>query len=254
MRTHQGSTASCLLFCGLLLTSLFTWARDGQERNLSESTAAEFSVERIIAIQPEPDREKILALLRAKLELAKQLQSDLVKLRSRYAGIDFDTVYEESDLVSAEGLGAARQRLRQYLSMVENLGTIQSHYWAGWSALIGNTSLGEPLTTQVKATFAKNHPLVRQQYDNWLAAGRSHGAAISRLLDFADRNLGKLKIQKDRLVIGEPALEARFKEIDRGIENATRQNNQTRRAALGADDGVTELLKKALTMSRAPPA
>jgi hypothetical protein len=190
-------------------------------------------------------REKIRNFIRGRLAIEQNLQSRLHALQKKYASIDFDTIYEPVDLVSAQGILAARIRLNSFSTMVEELNLLVRGHWTDWEHQIEFTDIEEPLASQVRRGFADAKPQILRSYGDWMDACRANAAAILELLDFAEHNLGFLKLEHEQIVPA-PRISSEFGALQLQVATAEKRNNEARRTALTASDGTTKMLTAAL--------
>lgn len=219
----------------LLTISLFVFNAAHPARALS---GAPLSVEQ---------RETVRAVVRARLEIERRLKSALTELGQKYPGIDFNSVYADRDLVNETGILASRLRLAAYSAMTEELNVIVNEHWDAVEELYISNKLGEPYGLQVREAFAKSEPRVRARYSAWMQAMRENGEAIMRLLDFAEKQGGNVRFEAEHLVFSSSAATLEYARLKQQEAEAQQRNDSVRSDALGATDGVTEVLRGILT-------
>lgn len=189
--------------------------------------------------------QKVIALVRDKLELQKRLQVRLTELKEQYLS-DSDASFAPADLTSRRGIDEARARSRQYSSMVKDLVAVHRRNRDDWEALVLRAQLPEPHASHIRARIAEAKPELSKRSAEWLEADRQNAHAISRMLSFAERNSGKIRIEHGQLVFAGGALETEYDKLLRSVDIAERRSSEAGRAMLNADDGTTELLRSAI--------
>jgi hypothetical protein len=92
--------------------------------------------------------EAVKAVVRARLEIERRMQSALADLSRKYPGIDFDSVYTDRDLHTATGIAAARVRLSAFSAMTDELNEIVNEHWDAVAQLYVNNKLSAPFGLQ----------------------------------------------------------------------------------------------------------
>lgn len=192
-------------------------------------------------------REAVKAVVRARLEIERRLQSALADLSRKYPGIDFDSVYTDRDLLNATGIGAARVRLAAFSAMTDELDVMVNEHWGTVAELYVNNKLGEPFGLQVRETFTKSEPRIRARYSTWIHALRANAQTITQILDFAEKHIGNARFEADHLLFSSSAATLQYARLKQQEAEAQQRNNSARHDALGTTDGVTEVLREILT-------
>jgi hypothetical protein len=190
--------------------------------------------------------EKLRALIAAHLALETTKQHELQRLDEKYRGVDFTTVYRPSDLTAMSGINRARQRLDLYDAMTTELDAVMQRYWDDWEHTINSNDLDEPLAGALRSGFSRAKPEIAGNYAGWIQAMRGSSAAISQLLDVAQRHLGKFWLLGDQLKASDAVSTKELESSLRYVAAAALRNNQARRAALGTLDPTRPLIRAAL--------
>lgn len=192
-------------------------------------------------------RETVKAVVRARLEIERGLQSTLADLSRKYPGIDFDSAYTDRDLLNATGIAASRVRLAAFAAMTDELNVIVNEHWSAVEELYVNNKLVEPFGLQVRETFAKSEPRVRARYSTWIQAMRANAGTITKILDFAETQIGNARLETDHLLFSSSAATLQYTRLKQQEAEAQQRNNSARHNAIGTTDGVTEVLREILT-------
>jgi hypothetical protein len=190
--------------------------------------------------------EKLRALIAANSSLQTTKQHQLQHLREKYRGVDFTTIYHPSDLTTKAGINRARERLDLYGAMTTELDAVMQHYWDDWERTINSNDLDEPLAGALRSGFSRAKPEIASNYASWIQAMRGSSAAISQLLDVAQRHLGKFWLLGDQLKSSDAVTEKEMESSLRYVAVAAQRNNDTRHAALGTRDPTRPLIHAAL--------
>jgi hypothetical protein len=189
--------------------------------------------------------QKVMALVREKLELQKRLQLRLTELKKQYPG-DTGASFGSADLISRDGIREARGRSQQYSSMVKDLVATHRQDRNDWEALVLQAHLPEPYASQISVKVAEAKPEFSKRSAEWLEADSQNALAISRLLSFTERNTGKIRMEHGELVFAHAALETEYNKLLQSAETTELRSSEAGRALLYADDGTTALLRAAI--------
>jgi hypothetical protein len=136
--------------------------------------------------------EKLRTLIAANSALETTKQHQLQHLQEKYRGVDFTTIFHLSDLTTIAGINRARQRLDLYGAMAAELDAVVRQYWDDWERTINSNDLDEPLAGALRSGFSRAKPEIAGNYADWVQAMRGSSAAVSQLLNVAQRHLGQL--------------------------------------------------------------
>jgi hypothetical protein len=193
-----------------------------------------------------PELEKVLALVREKLEIQKRLQADLAALEEKYPGMDVDPIYRSADLVSTAGLANARAQLGQYSALTSEWLSIQDRLWSDWASSLREADLPEPYGARVRMRFAEAEPAILRNHISWESADKELASSIKAVLDFAERNAKNLRLHDGELSFTEASAEREYGKLQRLVADAEQRSGIARRLALEMDDGTTEILRSAI--------
>jgi hypothetical protein len=190
--------------------------------------------------------EKLRALIAANSALETTKQHQLQHLQEKYRGVDFTTIYHVSDLTTMAGINRARQRLDLYGAMTTELDAVVQQYWVDWERTINSNDLDDPLAGALRSAFSRAKPEIAGNYADWIQAMRGSSAAISQLLNVAQRHLGKFSLLGDQLRYRDAVTATELKSSLRYVAVAAQRNNDARHAALGTRDPARPLIRAAL--------
>jgi hypothetical protein len=190
--------------------------------------------------------EKLRALIATNLALETTKQHQVQHLQEKYDGIDFTTIYHPSDLTTMTGINRARQRLDLYGVMTTELDAVMQQYWDDWERTINSNDLDEPLAGALITGFSRAKPEIAGNYAGWIQAMRGSSAAISQLLNVAQRHLGKFWLQGDQVKSSDAVTAKELESSLRYVAAAAQRNNDARHAALSARDPTRPLIRAAL--------
>jgi hypothetical protein len=190
--------------------------------------------------------DKLRALIAANWVLETTKQHQLQHLQEKYRGVDFTTIYHLSDLTTMAGIQRARQRLDLYGEMTTELGAVVQQYWDDWERTINSNDLDEPLAGALRSGFSRAKPEITGNYADWIQAMRGSSAAISQLLNVAQRHLGKFWLLGDQLKYSNAVTAREFESSLRYVAAAAQRNNDARHAALRTHDPTRQLIRAAL--------
>lgn len=191
-------------------------------------------------------REKLRALIATNSALETTKLHQLKHLQEKYRGIDFTTIYHPSDLTSMTGINRTRQRLDLYDAMTTELDAVMQQYWDDWERTINSNDLDEPLAGALVSGFSRAKPEIAGNYAGWIQAMRGSSAAISQLLNVAQRHLGTFSLLGDQLRYRDAVTAKELESSLRYVAAAAQRNNDARHAALSARDPTRPLIQAAL--------
>lgn len=189
--------------------------------------------------------QMVMDLVREALELQKQLQARLVELQEKYPD-DRVVSIEPSDLLSAQGISAARERAQRNSSMTKDLASVARRFDEEWETRALRARLPEPYKSQVNAMISKSRLKKSKWAAEWQEADRRNALAVVDMLAFAERNGGKIGAEKGKLVFASNVLKAEYDGLLQTLETTERRANESERQVLFADDGTRDLLKRAI--------
>jgi hypothetical protein len=89
--------------------------------------------------------------------------------------------------------------MRLYGAMTTELDAVVQQYWDDWERTINSNDLDEPLAGALRSGFSRAKPEIAGNFADWIQAMRGSSAAISQLLNVAQRHLGKFSLLGDQL-------------------------------------------------------
>jgi hypothetical protein len=193
--------------------------------------------------------QKVMALVREKLEIQKRLEVRLTELKEQYPN-DRDASFRPSDLASARAIGEARKRAHQYSSMMKDLVSVHRRYSEEWAARALQAQLPEPYQSHINARISASQLEMSKRAAEWLETERQNVLSISHMLNFANRNNAKIRMEHGQLVFADGPLKSEYDRLLERLEASERRTNEAGRALLYADDGTTELLRGAIVEYR----
>lgn len=176
--------------------------------------------------------EKLRLLLESLYAIETSLQASEKRLGEQYANLEVTNVYQTRDLGTIDGIRTARQRLRALSAKYDGFATALEKKWAELESLVSRTDLAEPEASSLRASLSADEAETFPNYRAWFAATRADVVAIGRLVDTAERHVGKLKVQNNQLVSSDSRAASDLLAAQQALAAADHQYDQAARAAL----------------------
>lgn len=190
--------------------------------------------------------EKLRQLLESIQVVETTLQTSQQHLEDTYGNVEVNNVYQALDLSTIDGIHTARQRLVALSAKNDGFAAGLEKERAELEKLVSTNDLAEPEASGLRASLSADEADRFPKYRAWIAAMRAEVVAIGRLVDTAERHLGKLRWQNNRLVASDARAGSDLLTAQQALTDADHQNDQTGRAALDTGNYTAKYILSAL--------
>ena len=200
----------------------------------------------VLAQRTAIQHDKLRHLIQAHLDTQTTFQNQHKHLKDAYGDVEFTNVYQHIDLATMGGIHTVRERLTRLDAKTKGFAAAQKESLTRWKYQVSTTDLDEPLGSELKATFFAVEPTIVARYSAWFDAMRDNAAAITLLLDIAERHLGKLQWHDGQLSAIDKRTSIELLAAQKSLADAERRYNETGRAALDSRDPTPQFIGAAL--------
>jgi hypothetical protein len=190
--------------------------------------------------------EKLLNLIRAHQDMENTFIDQQKHLMETYGDLDSTNVYQDIDLTTMDGIRKARERLKNLNARTEKFAVAQKQSRTTWEHRAKTADVDEPLRGELKTYFSTVEPTIAAKYAAWFEAMRDTSAAIARLLDTAQRYLGKLEWHDGQLIATDKRASIDLLAAQKTLADADHRETVTGRAALHSHDPSQQLMQAAM--------
>jgi len=190
---------------------------------------------------------KLLHILTEFRDIEIAFQKRVRHLQGTLGGIEVDNLYQGIDLSTMAGIQSARRRVKAFQEGYDEFSDAVEQQWAGYDRAVKNSDLAEPEASELRENLSADLSQTLPANRAWMSASRAEAAAVTHLLDVAERNLGHTRWQDKRLVGTDQRTSEELEAAEQAIADADHRNAATGSPVRNSRNHVQEFILSSLS-------
>lgn len=141
------------------------------------------------------DADKAVGVLNAMKARAKQFAEESAEIDRRFNAIDLSSVLVAQNLVSKLSIDSSRKKLNAYKAAIADRDAMLKNHFVLSEQIIRNSGMNQRDVSDGMAGLNSNKGPITQNYADLTTAQLASVTAIEGILNFAERNLGRITDQ-----------------------------------------------------------
>jgi hypothetical protein len=197
------------------------------EKSAEYSTITPTEAPNETAAHRSSQHKKLQRLLEAFLGIQTQLSSRVKELLDTYGQADVDKIYQGIDLSTPAGIEVARQRVTAFNALTDGFAAALEKSWAAFEGIVKTNDLDDPLASEFAASWSADSAGMIPNHRAWTLAMRNDGAAVTKLLEVAERHVGQLQYADGHLFTSDKSASIDLLAAQQAVTLAERRCTET---------------------------